>query len=112
MLSHAEQVHPFSSGRYKVLTNSLISRGVNCEVYEGINVVTGVHVCIKKIHLVNQIQRELTLNEISCLRMIEHPNVLRYLHHFQAGNFIYIVTELCEENLFLRLFKYGKLMHR
>lgn len=104
--------HPpflFSIGHYQVLSHSLLGKGFNSSLYEGVNTITGEHVCIKRIILNNDIQHSLYLNEVSCLKTIGHENVLRYLHHFQIGNFAYIVTELCQDNLFARIFKKGKL---
>jgi serine/threonine-protein kinase ULK2 len=98
----------FRIGHYQVLGNSLLGAGLNCLVYEGINTITGEHVCIKKIDLIDNLQQELAMNEISCIRKLDHRHVLRYLHHFQISNSVYIVTELCQENLFTKLENTGK----
>jgi serine/threonine protein kinase len=109
MLNHPIEPLPLVNfAYYRILDNKLLGKGPNSLVYEGVNIISGEHVCIKIIFLNDRIQHELALNELSCLKQISHPQILRYLYDFQTKNNIYIVTEICEETLYNRLARHGR----
>ncbi len=80
---------------FHILDKNILGKGFNSLVYEGVNVISGQHVAIKKINLTDLIQHKLALNELSCLKQMFHPQILRYHFDFHTKNTIYIVTELC-----------------
>lgn len=80
---------------FQIIEDKILSQGFNSLVYEGVNVLTGDNVCIKRIMLLNELQQKLAYNELFCLKDVSHPNVLQYLYDFRTTSEIYIVTELC-----------------
>ena len=96
MLIHSHQSRPLSKfAFYQIIVDKIMSQGFNSFVYEGVNVLTGDRVCIKRIILFNELQQKLAYNELFCLKDLSHPNVLQYLYDFRTTKEIYIVTELC-----------------
>lgn len=75
-------IYPSSPYRFGMLHSKLLGRGSNSEVFEGINLVTGEHVSIKRVNILTNTQYKIAVNEVNALRTIKHKNVLRYIHHY------------------------------
>lgn len=63
--------------------------------------VPGAHVVIKQYSVpmseLDERERRGAANEISVLKSLVHPNVIRYLHDFQHGDVLHIVMEYADQ---------------
>lgn len=44
----------------------------------------------------SKIESRMLLNEVRTLRYLKHPNIVKYITHFQDGNKFIIMTEQCK----------------
>ncbi|EAR82853.2 Serine/Threonine kinase domain protein (macronuclear) [Tetrahymena thermophila SB210] len=82
----------------KYIMANEIGKGSFAKVFKGINSETGEKVAIKKIDK-NKFDKqylELIDSEISVLSQLNNEHIIKFLDLFNEGDYIYIVTELCE----------------
>ncbi|KAL4469854.1 hypothetical protein ABPG72_011075 [Tetrahymena utriculariae] len=82
----------------KYIMANEIGKGSFAKVFKGVNSETGERVAIKKIDK-NKFDKqylELIDSEISVLAQLNNEHIIKFLDLFNEGDYIYIVTELCE----------------
>ena len=78
---------------YKILYS--VGKGAFAEVYKVSSFLTNKIYALKKIYRnPNMIDR--LIAEITILRQLRHPKIVKYYTHFQEGDYIFIVTEFIE----------------
>ena len=82
--------------RYRII--SKIGEGSFGDVYYSKNIVTNQIVAIKKIHKAeyNKIDNLDIDNEITILKKLSHPNIIKIYEYYSTGNSFYIINEYCE----------------
>jgi tRNA A-37 threonylcarbamoyl transferase component Bud32 len=73
-----------------------IGQGSFAKVKRGIERSTGKEFAIKIINKDNVDQRESIMTEITILKNVSHPNIMKLHHVFESSHGIYLVTELLE----------------
>ena len=92
-----------SQGQGKITDNyevssKLIGRGAFAEVYQAIQISTGMVRAVKIIDKENmhkEIREELS-NEIDILSKLDHPNIIKIFEFFEDKHYFYIIMELCQ----------------
>ncbi|RKP19657.1 kinase-like protein, partial [Rozella allomycis CSF55] len=84
-----------------------IGRGTSSKAYLAHDRVTRNEVAIKEVHfdlLHSSKERELARKEVSLLSKLDHPNIIKYLDHFDEKGMLYLVMEYADGDLhsFLR----------
>ena len=77
-----------------------IGQGAYATVYLGRGIITNEAVAVKVIDksiFVNAYNLKNIEHEISIMKRIDHPNIVKLLDVYQTTNNMYIVTEYCEE---------------
>lgn len=94
-----------------------IGTGQFSSVHKGRHMMSGENVAIKILKL-NKLEdnpaiRELIDEEVSALRQLESPNIIKNIKMLKTANNIYEIYEFCENgNLFNHLQKKGRLPER
>ena len=93
-------------GNFKYNSNAAIGKGYSATVYKGSSTInsgahikTGQSVAVKVIELKridNELEATLLRNEVSCLQMLKHENIVEVKDQLQTRDRLYIVSELCE----------------
>jgi NIMA (never in mitosis gene a)-related kinase len=73
-----------------------IGEGGYGKVYHGYGSKYNLDICIKELDLTNKAGKRNAENELSILKMLDHPNIVKYLDDYQFNNKQYIVMELIE----------------
>lgn len=101
-----EKVFTTTSGvKYEILEGEKLGNGNYGNVFKGKNVSTGKVVAIKNFFTRNDpyVQKrmnERARNEMKALYYLQgHKEILGYVDEFQHNGNLYMVTELCQENL-------------
>src|SRR5262245_690473 len=87
----------FRGGRYTV--RGRLGHGSQAETYEGIDTRDGKPVAIKRFHVrgaKSWKDVELAEREARVLAGLRHPNVPRFVEHFEEDGALFLVTELIE----------------
>lgn len=115
--STTDAKNTFNVGSYVVYWNR-IGRGVSGTVYKGYNIGkkhkdgTYIEYAIKEIPIDPFKKDEVTsrLNEeISILKKLEHPNIIKYIDHIETKTNIYLILEYCPRGDFYQ-FQKGKII--
>ncbi|KAJ3814466.1 hypothetical protein F5876DRAFT_32857, partial [Lentinula aff. lateritia] len=96
--------------RYQQLGDSL-GKGAFGQVYRALNWATGETVAIKQISLNNIPASELSsiMSEISLLKNLRHPNIVKYKGFVKTRMHLYIILEFCENGSLSQIGKrFGK----
>jgi NIMA (never in mitosis gene a)-related kinase len=75
---------------------SLISEGAQGKIFRGYYPKLDLSVCIKELKLPVSVQSCDSYDELSILKMLSHPNIIKYLDDYQFEGKQYIVMELIE----------------
>ena len=76
-----------------------MGEGSFSQVFHGVDTNDGSRVAIKVVKyssLSSRVAEGLLKNEVSILKELDHPNVLKCLDNFSSKNNCYIICELCE----------------
>jgi serine/threonine protein kinase len=73
-----------------------IGEGSYGKVYHEYSLNHSLDVCIKELNLSINAGKSNSDNEIKILKMIDHPNIVKYLDDYQISSKQYIVMELIE----------------
>lgn len=78
--------------------NCIIGRGAFGQVWESTHISTNAKRAIKQINLTSQLETEIEklLQEVSILKHLDHPNVIKIFEVYKNRNKLFIVTEFCE----------------
>ncbi|KIY52431.1 Pkinase-domain-containing protein [Fistulina hepatica ATCC 64428] len=88
-----------------------LGKGAFGQVYRALNWATGETVAIKEITLSNIPKAELgeIMSEISLLKNLNHPNIVKYKGFVKEREFLYIILEFCENGSLNHILKrFGK----
>ena len=85
--------------RYKFSIDDIIGKGGFGSVYKSIDLRTNQNVAIKQIHYENNEEKSLIINEINLMKNIDSFYCIKLIDHFIDEKYIYIVMELCDDNL-------------
>jgi len=82
----------------KYISAKEIGKGSFAKVYSGVDSETGERVAIKKIdkRKFDASYLELIDSEIAVLSQLNNEHIIKFKDLFAEGDYIYIVTELCE----------------
>jgi NIMA (never in mitosis gene a)-related kinase len=75
---------------------AFIGEGSYGKVYQAFDQELMLHVCIKELERSDSKQKYDAGNEIKILKMVDHPNIVKYLDDYQLNNKQYIVIEHIE----------------
>jgi serine/threonine protein kinase len=75
---------------------SQIGEGAQGKVFRGYYPKLDLNVCIKELGLSEHGQEWNAENELSILKMVNHPNIVKYLDDYQFAEKQYIAMELIE----------------
>ena len=88
----------------------VIGKGAAGTVYKAINVMTGDFVAVKEIPITNVSEIESIQYEVSLLKSLKHPNIVKYIDTIRTKDYLNIVTEYVENgSLYSIVKKFGKL---
>jgi len=76
-----------------------VGEGNFSQVFKGVEQNTGMHVAVKVIKyssLTTKIAEQLLRNEVTILKQLNHPNILKCHDVFSSKNNCYIVTDFYE----------------
>ena len=106
---HKDNEHLYTCSKYFIKENnempinkyriiSKIGEGSFGNVYYSKNIATNQTVAIKKIHKAeyNKIDNLDIDNEITILKKLSHPNIIKIYEYYSTGNSFYIINEYCE----------------
>ncbi|VEU20387.1 DEKNAAC101325 [Brettanomyces naardenensis] len=96
-----------SMQRYKIMDK--LGEGAFSKVYKGLNIETGEHVAVKVImkSQLDEKQRASVLKEVTLMRQLDHPNIVKFLDFIENDQCFYIVQELVDGGeLFNQIVKY------
>ena len=84
-----------------------LGRGGFATVYECRNSLTGETVAVKRIGLKNLSKDALTLieHEVSLLKRLDHPNIVKYIDTVRSDDHLHIVLEYMENGSLARNLK-------
>ncbi|XP_039238671.1 uncharacterized protein LOC113990269 isoform X12 [Pipra filicauda] len=81
----------------KYTLQQIIGQGSCGRVFRGVDIDTGRQVAIKKMFLCKEkYAREIILTEVSLLRCVRHPNIIRYIDSYVFNEELWIVMEYVE----------------
>ncbi|EPZ31422.1 Protein kinase, catalytic domain-containing protein [Rozella allomycis CSF55] len=86
-----------NNDRYVIIKE--IGRGTSSKAYLAHDRVTRNEVAIKEVHfdlLHSSKERELARKEVSLLSKLDHPNIIKYLDHFDEKGMLYLVMEYAD----------------
>ncbi|XP_052572914.1 serine/threonine-protein kinase PLK3 [Peromyscus californicus insignis] len=95
------------SGR-TYIKGRLLGKGGFARCYEATDTETGVAYAVKVIpqsRVAKPHQREKILNEIELHRDLQHRHIVRFSHHFEDADNIYIFLELCSRKSLAHIWK-------
>ncbi|KAA6404394.1 MAG: putative Cytokinesis protein sepH [Streblomastix strix] len=96
-------------GNYQI--GEMIGKGAAGTVYKGVNLQSGKFVAIKQIPVANFAEIESVMSEIELLKLLKHPNIVKYIETVRTADTLNIVTEFVENGSLQSLVKkFGKLM--
>jgi serine/threonine protein kinase len=75
--------------------SKLIGKGLQGECYAGVDNETSEQVCIKVIQKTFH-NTQLVRNEISILREVDHPCIVKFIDEIETETHFYIIQELCK----------------
>jgi len=79
---------------------SKIGTGSFATVFKAIRISTRETVAIKQIH---QAHSRIIKREIEVMQSLDHPNILRLLDYFEQDEFVYLVLEHCDMDIYQAL---------
>jgi hypothetical protein len=91
---------PRLAGRYRL--DAIVGRGASGVTYRATRLLDGVSVAVKEMALrhADPDQQRLVDREVQVLRQLSHPQIPKYLEHFDAGigrhRHLYLVSEFVE----------------
>jgi hypothetical protein len=97
---------PTSLDFYKLI--KLIGKGAFGKVHLAVNVLTEKYVaikCIGKTHMNDRTSKKKIFNEITILKNINHPNIIRLLEVFSNHKYIFLVMEYAPQGDLLKYVK-------
>ncbi|KAA6394803.1 MAG: putative Cytokinesis protein sepH [Streblomastix strix] len=98
-------------GNYQV--GEIIGRGAAGTVYKAVNLLTGKFVAIKQISATNFAEVETVEAEIALLKLLKHPNIVKYIETLRTDENLNIVTEYVENGSLQHLVKkFGRLLEQ
>jgi serine/threonine protein kinase len=80
--------------------NHKIGEGSFSQVYQGTDFIKNIPVAVKRVRvgdIRSKIATRLLECEISILKIVDHPNIIKCLDIHTSINNCYIIMELCEE---------------
>ncbi|XP_064526478.1 serine/threonine-protein kinase PAK 3-like isoform X2 [Pseudopipra pipra] len=81
----------------KYTLQQIIGQGTFGTVFRGVDIATGGQVAIKKIFLGDQKhQSEKVVNEVTVLKRMRHPNIIRYIDSYVFNEELWLVMEYVE----------------
>ena len=100
------------------ITDEKIGEGASSEVLIGKEISTGELVAIKKINILEQVNSKKNKsyekiiknieNEISIMKQLDHPNILKYYDSEIINDIYYIVIEYCNLGTLKNVIEYNK----
>ena len=75
------------------VSNALLGKGSTSLVRECIQRSSGTKYAVKTIDK-SKVPNDLILREVQLLRIIDHPNIIKMIDHYEDVNFLHIITEL------------------
>jgi len=90
------EVPPTNTNFYRI--GRLLGKGAFGKVSLGMHKLTGKLVAVKSLkkqYLEDEASKKKVMQEISILKRLRHPNVIRLYESFESAKYIVIVTELC-----------------
>lgn len=93
---------PKTVGRYRYNPGDLVGRGASGAVYAGRNIETGERVAVKvvdKLSFADSFCLEKLQSEVDIVQKLKHPNIVQFLDIYQTHRNVYVITELCEQDL-------------
>jgi NIMA (never in mitosis gene a)-related kinase len=91
---------------------SQIGEGAYGKVYQGYDQKLDLHVCFKELELSDPKKRWNAYNELDILKMVDHPNIIKYLDDYKFIDKQYIVMELIETGNLSTLIEEYQLEHK
>jgi serine/threonine protein kinase len=88
-----------------------IGEGGYGKVYRGYEQKLQIQVCIKEIDLSGKGQKWNANNEKTIIKMVDHPNIVKYMDDYQFNGKQYIVMELIETGNLSNLIDEYRLKH-
>jgi serine/threonine protein kinase len=88
-----------------------IGEGGYGKVFHGYYPEYSLNVCIKELDLTDKAGKWNAENEIKILKMVDHPNIVKYLGDYQLNNKQYIAMELIKTGTLSRLIEEYQLKH-
>ena len=85
--------------RYKFSIDDIIGKGGFGCVYKSLDLRTNKNVAIKQIYYENNEEKSLIINEINLMKNIDSFYCIKLIDNFIDEKYIYIVMELCDDNL-------------
>ena len=85
--------------RYKFSIDDIIGKGGFGCVYKSLDLRTNKNVAIKQIYYENNEEKSLIINEINLMKNIDSFYCIKLIDNFINEKYIYIVMELCDDNL-------------
>ncbi|XP_073447502.1 serine/threonine-protein kinase PLK3-like [Aquarana catesbeiana] len=105
--SPSKSIRDPQSGR-SYTRGRLLSKGGFARCYEMTDVITNKCYAVKVIphsRVSKPHQREKIVNEIDLHRDLHHKNVVKFSHHFEHGENIYIFLEICSHRFMAHIWK-------
>ena len=92
-----------------------VGSGSFSKVYKAKDLLTDSNCAMKVIGrnqsdlILNLVQLKVFLNEVKILKLLDHPNIAKYLTHFVTDHALIIITEYYEESLLSVIIEQGYL---
>lgn len=84
---------------------ALIGRGAFADVYRGVNLKTNQVVAIKQIKLDSRQDEISLMGEIDLLKILKHPNIVKYHGFVKTSNSLNVFLEYCSGGSLRQLYK-------
>lgn len=105
-----EYAYTICGGKYSI-SEDVLGEGTSGVVFRGKEAATGTPVAVKRVHfsVLSPAEQKQVMQEINFLQQYRHPNIIRLIDKERTEEYIYLVLEIAESDLFSYLQRTGPL---